>query len=79
MVTSGSTALRGRKSEAVKPGRAANEQIVTAMGDHVSFLVNGVPVASQMDTLLHRGAAGIFVGRDGNEAALDHVAVRVLN
>ena len=64
-------------SDAVRRGMASNELTVSAIGDHLSFLVNGVPVASQTDTLLHTGAAGVFVGGDGNEVALDRVAVRV--
>jgi hypothetical protein len=63
-------------SDAVHPGTAANELTVTAIGDRLSFLVNGIPVASQTDTILHTGAAGIFVGGDGNEVALDRVVVR---
>jgi len=63
-------------SDAVHPGSTANELTVTAIGERLSFLVNGIPVASQTDTLLHAGAAGIFVGGDGNEVALDRVVVR---
>jgi hypothetical protein len=62
-------------SDAVKPGLASNELTVTAAGDHMSFVVNGIPVASQTDTTLRRGGAGVFVGGDGNEVALDRIAV----
>jgi len=62
-------------SDAVKPGTADNELTVTAAGDHLSFDVNGVPVASQTDAVLRTGAAGVFVGGDGNEVALDRIAV----
>jgi len=62
-------------SDAVKPGSASNELTVTAAGDHMSFVVNGIPVASQTDTTLRRGGAGVFVGGDGNEVALDRIAV----
>jgi hypothetical protein len=41
----------------------------------MSFVVNGIPVASQTDTTLRRGGAGVFVGGDGNEVALDRIAV----
>jgi len=64
-------------SDAVRRGTASNELTVSAIGDHLSFLVNGVPVASQTDTVWHSGAVGVFVGGDGNEVALDRVAVRV--
>ena len=62
-------------SEAVKPGLASNELTVTAAGDHMSFVVNGIPVASQTDTALRRGGAGVFVGGDGNQVALDRITV----
>jgi hypothetical protein len=62
-------------SDAVKPGFASNELTVTAAGDHMSFVVNGIPVASQTDSTLRRGGAGVFVGGDGNEVALDRITV----
>jgi hypothetical protein len=62
-------------SSAVKPGIASNELTVTAAGDHLSFVVNGIPVASQPDSALRTGAAGVFVGGDGNEVALERVTV----
>ena len=62
-------------SDAVKPGFASNELTVTAAGDHMSFVVNGIPVASQTDSTLGRGGAGLFVGGDGNEVALDRITV----
>ena len=40
-------------------------------------LVNGTPVATQTDTMLHTGAAGVFVGGDGNDVALEHLQVLV--
>ncbi|HET6319558.1 MAG TPA: hypothetical protein VFG86_24130, partial [Chloroflexota bacterium] len=69
--------LSWSKSDAVKPGTATNELTVSAIGDHLSFLVNGIPVASQVDDMLHAGAAGIFVGGDGNQVALEHLTIRV--
>jgi hypothetical protein len=62
-------------SQAVKPGLASNELTVAIVGDHLSFVVNGIPVASQTDTLFHSGAAGVFVGGDSNEVAVDRIAV----
>jgi hypothetical protein len=64
-------------SDVVKAGDAANELTVSAIGDTLSFQVNGIPVASQHDTLLNRGGAAIFVGGDGNQVALDHLTVRI--
>jgi len=64
-------------TDAVHIGTASNELTVAAIGDQISFLINGIPVASQVDTVLHTGAIGIFTGGDGNEVALEHIAVRV--
>ena len=62
-------------SSAVKPGTASNELTVTAAGDHLSFVVNGIPVASQTDNVLRTGGAGVFVGGDSNQVALDRIVV----
>jgi hypothetical protein len=64
-------------TDAIHPGTASNELTVTAIGDRMSFLINGIPVATQLDTLLHTGGLGIFNGGDGNEVAVEHIAVRV--
>jgi len=64
-------------SDAVHPGREANQLMVSAIGDRLSFMVNGVAVASQQDTLLQRGSLGVFAGGDGNDVELDRVSVRV--
>jgi hypothetical protein len=62
-------------SDAVKSGLASNELTVTAAGDHMSFVVNGIPVASQTDSVLRTGGAGVFVGGDSNQVALDRIVV----
>ena len=62
-------------SDAVKPGTASNELTVTATGDRMNFVVNGIPVASQTDTVLRTGGAGVFVGGDSNQVALDRIIV----
>lgn len=67
--------LTWTRSDAVKPDTAANELSVTAAGDRLSFVVNGIPVASQTDTLLRTGAAGVFVGGDTNQVAVDRIVV----
>jgi hypothetical protein len=63
-------------SEAINPGPEANELTVSAIGDRLSFLVNGVPVATQLDTVLHHGGVAIFTGGDGNQVVLDRLTVR---
>jgi hypothetical protein len=63
-------------SDAVRPGLEANDLTVSAIGDRLSFLANGVPVATQLDTVLHHGGVAIFTGGDGNRVALDRLTVR---
>lgn len=65
------------RSDAIKPGLATNELTVSAIGDTLSFAINGIPVASQRDTMLHRGGLGVFVGGDGNSVGVDRVTARV--
>jgi hypothetical protein len=67
-----------KPSDAVHPGKAANQVTVSAIGDRLSFMVNGVAVASQQDTLLQRGRVGVFAGGDGNDVGLDRLTVRVV-
>jgi hypothetical protein len=43
----------------------------------ITSTVARAPLASQTATVVHTGAAGVFVGGDGNELALERVAVRV--
>jgi hypothetical protein len=64
-------------TDAIKPGTATNELSVTAIGDRMTFLLNSVPVASEMDNVLHSGGIGIFTGGDGNEIDVEHITVRV--
>jgi hypothetical protein len=64
-------------SEAVRPGMAQNQVRVTAIGERMSFFVNGILVASWTDTILRRGAAGIYVGGDFNEVTLERFTVQV--
>jgi hypothetical protein len=63
-------------SDAIHPGLDANDLTVSAIGDRLSFLVNGVPVATQLDTLLHKGGVAIFAGGDGNQVDLNRLTVR---
>ncbi|HEY3060941.1 MAG TPA: hypothetical protein VGL99_18415 [Chloroflexota bacterium] len=64
-------------NEAVNAGTASNELAVSAIGDTLSFVVNGIPVASQRDTVLRRGGVGLFTGGDGNHVAIERLTVRV--
>jgi hypothetical protein len=63
-------------SDAVRPGDAANELTVRAVGQRLTFLVNGTAVASQADPVLPEGGVGIFVGGDFNEAVLEHLLIQ---
>jgi LPXTG-site transpeptidase (sortase) family protein len=64
-------------SDAVRPGDAANELTVQAVGQRVTFLVNGSVVASLTDPLWADGAVGVFVGGDLNEVVLDRFVLQV--
>jgi hypothetical protein len=63
-------------SDAVKTAGATNELSVSALGDTMSVVVNGVPVTSVRDTTLSRGGVGVFVGGDENQVVLDRLTVR---
>jgi hypothetical protein len=65
-------------SEAVRPGGATNELTAQAIGQRLTFLVNGVEVASKVDAALAEGAVGVFVGGDLNDVLLDRFAVQVV-
>jgi multidrug resistance efflux pump len=68
------------QSSAVKPGvGAANDLTVTLVGDRLSFKVNDVEVTSHVDTQLHSGSAGVFVGGDGNQVELHHLSVSLFH
>ena len=56
---------------AVRPGDAANQLTVRAAGPRLTLLVNGFEAASAEDTTLQGGAAGVFVGGDFNQVALE--------
>jgi hypothetical protein len=65
------------RSEAVRPGGAANDLTVQAIGEHLTFLVNGVQVVSLVDSAFAGGAVGIFVGGDQNDVLVDRFVIRV--
>jgi hypothetical protein len=66
-------------SEVVRPGNAANELTVAAVGQRVTFLVNGTVVFNLFDPVLQEGAVGVFVGGDLNEIAIDRFVVQALH
>jgi len=63
-------------SAAVQPGAAENQLRVTAAGDQLAFLVNGVEVAATSDAMLTFGGVGVFVGGDLNQAVLTRLTVQ---
>ena len=63
-------------SAAVRPGAASNDLSVRAIGDRLTFLVNGSEVASQTGIGLGAGGVGVFVGGDFNQAALERLLVQ---
>jgi hypothetical protein len=65
------------QSERVRSGGSPNDLSVRAIGDRLSFILNGVEVASAEDSTLADGGIGIFVGGDDNEVALDRFNVTV--
>ena len=64
-------------SEVVRPGGATNVLTVQAVGQQLTFLVNGTLVASVLDSVLVEGAVGIFAGGDLNEVVIDRFVVQV--
>jgi len=59
----------------VRPGNATNELTVRVLGEHITFLVNGTEVTTQIDATLARGSVGIFTGGDGNQVRLEQLLV----
>jgi len=63
-------------SAVVRPGTAQNQVRVTATGEELNFFVNGMLVATGVDTLLRQGTVGVFVGGDLNEVTLERLTVQ---
>jgi hypothetical protein len=61
-------------TSAVHAGRAANDLVLKAQGNRLSFAVNGAEVG-HVDTNLAAGRVGIFVGGDGNQVQLDRFSL----
>jgi hypothetical protein len=66
-------------STSVRSGGSPNELSVRAVGDELTFSINGVNVATVNDDALAAGGVGLFVGGDTNEVALDRFSVRLPN
>jgi hypothetical protein len=62
-------------SSIVRPGNLTNEVTVRTLGEHITFLVNGTEVTTQIDATLAEGYVGIFTGGDGNQAMLERLLV----
>jgi hypothetical protein len=64
-------------SETVRQGAGTNQLTVQAIGQRLTFIVNGTQVASIADDVLAEGGVGVFVGGDFNEVALESFRVEV--
>lgn len=67
------------RSTTIRSGGSPNELVVRAVGDQLSFIVNGVELANLQDDTLQSGSIGLFVGGDNNEVALDRFTVSAPN
>ncbi|MDQ6670374.1 MAG: DUF4388 domain-containing protein [Chloroflexota bacterium] len=65
------------RSESVRPGGSPNDVEVRAVGDQLTFSVNGAELAAIQDDRLASGGVGVFVGGDYNEVALDRFVAQV--
>jgi hypothetical protein len=65
------------RAEAVHPGEAINELTVRAVGQRLTFEVNGTEVAALLDAELSSGRVGAFVGGEFNDVVLDRFAVEL--
>ncbi len=63
-------------STAVHRADDSNELVAEATGNQLTLSVNGVQVARAQDAMFEVGGVGVFVGGDGNQAELDHLAVK---
>jgi hypothetical protein len=65
------------RTTAVQTGEAANELTVAALGQQLSFLVNGVTVWTLTDPVLSDGTVGIIVSGDLNDVRLERFVVQL--
>ncbi len=71
------TLIPWTQTEAVHTGDEVNELVVFAAGPKLTFVVNGIIIATQTDSSLAEGMVGIFVGGDLNQVTLQHLTVQV--
>lgn len=64
-----------RPSSAVRRGTAENELVARTEGARLTLTVNGTEAAQVVDSTLQRGSVGVYVGGDGDRAALLHLRV----
>jgi hypothetical protein len=64
-------------SEVVNKSGTSNELALRAIGQRLTFLVNGIEAATLVDALLSSGRVGVFVGGDNNEVVLDRFTVQL--
>ena len=68
--------LPWQPNEAVKPDTASNNLSVRAVGNTLTMIVNGIPVATKTDDTFSSGRVGLFVGGDGNQVAVDRFSIQ---
>jgi signal peptidase I len=64
-------------SAAVHPGGTTNELTLRAVGQRLTFLVNGIQATTVEDAALPGGQVGAFVGGDSNDVVLDRFTVQL--
>jgi hypothetical protein len=67
------------RSSTVRSGGSPNELLVRAVGNQLTFSVNGSVIASVTDDTYARGGVGLFVGGDYNDVALDRFDLQRLD
>jgi hypothetical protein len=65
------------RSAAVRSGGSPNDLLVRAVGDQLTFSVNGSVIAVVTDDTFSDGGVGLFVGGDYNDVALDRFNVQL--
>ncbi|HEY0583723.1 MAG TPA: hypothetical protein VGE94_16185, partial [Chloroflexota bacterium] len=68
--------VRWTPSDAVRPGVAENQLAVAAVGQSMTFVINGTPVTTLTDSTLKGGGVGIFAAGDGDHFLVDHLTIR---
>jgi hypothetical protein len=67
------------RSPTVRSGGSPNDLLVRAVGDQLTFSVNGNVIASVTDATYAQGGVGLFVGGDDNDVALDRFDIQIPN